>query len=75
MVVAFGRAERAAASGDLALASHLADWAVAAAPDDRAAHAARAAIYEARAEASAALMTRGIFAAVARESAEKAGGR
>src|SRR5436309_2243911 len=69
------RATALAASGDLALASHLADWAVAAAPDDRAAHAARAAIYEARAEASAALMTRGIFAAVARESAEKARGR
>ena len=69
------RATALAASGDLALASHLADWAVAAAPDDRAAHAARAAIYEARAKASAALMTRGIFAAVARESAEKAGGR
>src|SRR5438094_6002487 len=69
------RATALAASGDLALASHLADWAVAAAPDDRAAHAARAAIYEARAKASAALMTRGIFASVARESAEKAGGR
>jgi hypothetical protein len=50
------------------------DWAVAAEPDNRAAHAARAAIYEARAKASPALMTRGIFAAVARESSEKAGG-
>src|SRR5438552_8514546 len=39
------RATALAASGDLALASHLADWAVAAAPDDRAAHAARAALY------------------------------
>jgi len=67
------RAKALAAGGDLALASHLADWAVAAAPDDRAAHAVRAEIYDARAKASAALMTRGIFAAAARESAEKAG--
>ena len=68
------RATALAASGDLALAAHLADWAVAAAPDDRAAHAARAEVYEARARESAALMTRGIFAAVARESAAKASG-
>jgi len=66
------RAKALAGGGDLALASHLIDWAVAVAPDDRAAHASRAAIYDARAQASAALMTRGIFAAVARESAEKA---
>src|SRR5437867_2110295 len=70
--VLVARAKALAAAGDLALASHLADWAVAAAPDDRSAHAARAAIYEARAEASAALMTRGIFAAAARDSAEEA---
>jgi len=44
---------------------------VAAAPADRAAHAVRAEIYDARAGAAAALMTRGIFAAAARESAEK----
>jgi len=66
------RAKALAAGGDLALASHLADWAVAAAPDDRSAHAVRAEIYDARAKASAALMTRGIFAAAARESADKA---
>jgi alkyl sulfatase BDS1-like metallo-beta-lactamase superfamily hydrolase len=66
------RAKALAAAGDLALAGHLADWAVAAAPDDRTAHAVRAEIYEARAKAAAALMTRGIFAAAARESAEKA---
>jgi alkyl sulfatase BDS1-like metallo-beta-lactamase superfamily hydrolase len=62
------RARVVAAAGDLALASHLVDWAVAASPRDRAAHAARADIYEARAAASAALMTRGIFAAAARDS-------
>jgi alkyl sulfatase BDS1-like metallo-beta-lactamase superfamily hydrolase len=62
------RARVLAAAGDLPLASHLADWAVAASPRDRRAHAARAEIYEARAAASAALMTRGIFAAAARDS-------
>jgi len=45
----------AAAAGDLALAGHLVDWAVAADPDARAAHAARAAIYAARAKDAAAV--------------------
>jgi alkyl sulfatase BDS1-like metallo-beta-lactamase superfamily hydrolase len=67
-----GRARELAGAGDLVLASHLIDWAVAVAPDDQAAHAARAAIYEARAREAAALMTRGIFTAAARESAERA---
>jgi alkyl sulfatase BDS1-like metallo-beta-lactamase superfamily hydrolase len=62
------RARELAARDDLALASHLIDWAVQAAPDDRAAHALRAEIYTARAAASAALMTRGIFTAAAQES-------
>jgi alkyl sulfatase BDS1-like metallo-beta-lactamase superfamily hydrolase len=66
------RARDLAAAGDLALASHLVDWAAAAAPDSRVVHAARAAIYEARANEAAALMTRGIFGATARESAERA---
>src|SRR5581483_3368354 len=60
-LVARARALRDA--GDLALASHLIDWAVAVAPADAAAHAVRAAVYEARAAAAPALMTRGIFAA------------
>lgn len=63
------RARALAVAGDLALASHLIDWAVVAEPDNRPAHAARVEIYEARARASPALMTRGIFAAAARESA------
>jgi alkyl sulfatase BDS1-like metallo-beta-lactamase superfamily hydrolase len=66
------RARRLAAEGRLALASHLIDWAVAAAPDDRDAHGARAEIYGRRAGQARALMTRGIFTAAARESAEKA---
>ena len=65
-LVARARALRDA--GDLALASHLIDWAVAVAPADAAAHAVRAAVYEARAAAAPALMTRGIFAAAARDS-------
>jgi alkyl sulfatase BDS1-like metallo-beta-lactamase superfamily hydrolase len=67
------RARALAAAGDLALASHLIDWAVDASPEDCAAHAARAEIYEARAGASGALMTRGIFAAAARDSRALAG--
>ena len=65
------RARELATAGDLALASHVIDWAAAAEPDSRAAHAARAAIYEARAKDAGALMTRGIFSAAARESAER----
>jgi alkyl sulfatase BDS1-like metallo-beta-lactamase superfamily hydrolase len=67
------RARALATAGDLALASHLVDWAVAADPDSREAHAERARIYEARARASPALMTRGIFSAAAREAAGRAG--
>ena len=60
------------AGADLALASHLIDRAVQAAPDDRAAHALRAEIYTARAASSAALMTRGIFTASAQDAAARA---
>jgi alkyl sulfatase BDS1-like metallo-beta-lactamase superfamily hydrolase len=66
------RARELADAGRLDLASHLIDWAAAAAPDDAAVHAARADIYDARAKAAAALMTRGIFSAEARESARRA---
>jgi len=65
------RARALAAAGRLALASHLVDWATAAEPDHRDAHAARAEIYERRAQGARALMTRGIFSATARESTEK----
>ena len=67
------RARELATGGRLDLASHLIDWAAAAAPDDAAVHAVRADVYEARAKAAAALMTRGIFSAEARESARRAG--
>jgi len=68
------RARALAEAGDLALAGHLIDWAAAAAPGDRDVHAARAAIYARRAAEAEALMTRGIFAAAARESASIAAG-
>jgi alkyl sulfatase BDS1-like metallo-beta-lactamase superfamily hydrolase len=67
------RARALAEAGDLALASHLVDWATAAAPEDRAVQAARAEIYRARGEAAPALMTRGIFLAEAQEAARRAG--
>jgi alkyl sulfatase BDS1-like metallo-beta-lactamase superfamily hydrolase len=67
------RAQACAAAGDLAMASHVIDWAVAAAPDDQAAHAARMAIYTARAAGEKSTMSHGIFRATAVESAAKAG--
>ncbi len=65
------RARALAGAGRLDLASHLIDWAVAAEPGHRAAHAARAEIYAARARDARALMTRGIFSAAARDSAAR----
>ncbi len=69
-------AERAltlAEQGRHALACHLVGWAAAAEPESGCVHAARARTYEERARISDALMTRGIFASTARESAIKAG--
>lgn len=60
-------------AGDFAMASHLIDWAVAAEPDHRGAHEARARIYTNRADQSSATMSFGVFRAAARESAAKAG--
>jgi alkyl sulfatase BDS1-like metallo-beta-lactamase superfamily hydrolase len=58
---------------DFALAAHLIDLAVAAAPDDKAAHEARTKIYATRALDSRSTMAHGIFRAAAVESAAKAG--
>jgi alkyl sulfatase BDS1-like metallo-beta-lactamase superfamily hydrolase len=66
------RARALAEDGRLALASHLIDWATAAEPQHVEAHAVRAEIYQRRADEARALMTRGIFSATARESAERA---
>ncbi|MEI8240731.1 MAG: alkyl sulfatase dimerization domain-containing protein, partial [Actinomycetota bacterium] len=62
------RAEDAASNGDLRLSCHLADLAGWAAPDDPSIHAGRAAIYLARRKAEPSLMSKGIFAAAARDS-------
>jgi alkyl sulfatase BDS1-like metallo-beta-lactamase superfamily hydrolase len=66
------RARALLATGDLALASHLVDWAVAAEPDSRSAHDLRARIYETRAADATALMTRGIFSSTAADSSRRA---
>lgn len=67
------RALERLASGELALASHLSDWAVAAAPENKEAQAARAKVYEAQVAEAKSTMSRGIFRGAAEESAKKAG--
>ncbi len=62
------RAEQAAADHDFRLAGHLADLAGWAAPDDPDIHRGRALVYRARRAAEPSLMSKGIFAAAARES-------
>ena len=62
------RAQQAASEGDLRLACHFADLAGWAAPDDPDVHAARAEIFIARRKSEPSLMSKGIFAAAARES-------
>ena len=68
------RAEQALADGDLRIACHLVDLAAWAAPDDPAVHRVRARVYGERRRAESSLMTKGIFAAAARESEAAAGG-
>jgi alkyl sulfatase BDS1-like metallo-beta-lactamase superfamily hydrolase len=58
-------------AGDLAMAMHLIDWAVAAAPDNAAAHEARIKIFETCAERSASTMSHGIYRSAARTSAKR----
>jgi len=67
------RANEKLAAGEVVLACHLADWAVAAAPDDKSAHEARMRIYAARADREESTMAHGIFRSAAIESAAKAG--
>jgi glyoxylase-like metal-dependent hydrolase (beta-lactamase superfamily II) len=62
------RAEREAEAGNLRLACHLVDFAGWAAPDDPDVHDARAAIYKRRRSTESSLMSKGIYAAAARES-------
>lgn len=68
-VVARGRA--LLDGGDAVMAAHLAEWAVRAAPDDRAAQALKRDVYSRRLDEAEALMARGIFRA-AMQDAERA---
>jgi glyoxylase-like metal-dependent hydrolase (beta-lactamase superfamily II) len=67
------RAAELAAAGDLRLAAQLAEWAAAAAPDDRTAQQARADVFAARAQVEASTMSKGIFSWAAAESRARAG--
>lgn len=62
------RAQQAVTDGDLRLACHLVDLAGWAAPEDPMVHGARAEIYLVRRKVESSLMSKGIFAAAARES-------
>jgi glyoxylase-like metal-dependent hydrolase (beta-lactamase superfamily II) len=62
------RAAELAGVEDFRLASHLADLAAWAAPDDAAVHGIRADVYRARRAAETSLMAKGIFAGAMRES-------
>ena len=64
------RARELAASGDLRLAGHLAEFAAQAAPDDKGVHAVRAEVFGARARAEASTMSKGVFSWAEHESAE-----
>ncbi len=62
------RAKALLKGGDLRLASHLIDWAVAAEPQNIVAQDVRSEIYTERTQQSSALMSKGVFGAVTRES-------
>ena len=62
------RANELAEAGELKLACHLAEFAALAVPDDEEVHKARAQIYWMRRSSERSLMSKGVFAAAARES-------
>ena len=64
------RARELADGGDLRLACHLVELAVGADPESITAHGTRAEIYQARRDEEFSLMSKGIYASAARESAE-----
>ena len=68
-----GRAQALLDAGDARLAAHLVDWAVDAESVSREAHALRAAVYRQLMDASTSTMSKGIYGAAARESADHAG--
>ena len=63
-----GRALELAESGEIQMACHLVELATQAVPDHEGAHRARASIYWQRRATESSLMSKGIFAAAARES-------
>lgn len=65
------RAQALLAAGDARLAAHFVDWAADAEPASREAHALRAAVYKKLLEDSTSTMSKGIYGAAARESAER----
>ncbi|MGE5202197.1 MAG: alkyl sulfatase dimerization domain-containing protein, partial [Acidobacteriota bacterium] len=64
------RARSLLAADDARMAAHLVDWAVDAEPASREAHAVRAAIFRRLMDSASSTMSKGIYAAAARESAE-----
>jgi len=66
------RARALAESGDHRLACHLAEMAVLAEPENKAAHAARAEVFDIRRKAETSLMAKGIYRFTAQESTAKA---
>ena len=64
------RATELVASGDHALACHLAETAWLASPEDRSIATIRSEVYAARAKAELSLMARGVYSAAARETRE-----
>lgn len=64
------RAQALLAAGDAQLAAHFIDWATDAEPGSSEAHAVRAAVYRKLLENSTSTMSKGIYGAAARESAE-----
>jgi len=69
---ALQRAQELAAAGEYRLACHLVEMAVAAEPDQREAHGARAEIYAERRRRESSLMAKGIYGFAARESEARA---
>ena len=65
------RAQSLLAAGNAQLAAHFADWAADAEPASSEVHAVRAAVYRKLLEASTSTMSKGIYGAAARESAER----
>jgi alkyl sulfatase BDS1-like metallo-beta-lactamase superfamily hydrolase len=65
------RAHACLEAGDLAMACHLVDWAADAEPESGEVHALRVQVYAARVRAEPSTMSRGIFAAAARDSKQR----